>query len=235
MYLSDRKNFIYYGEFESKRWKKSTVHLESNWAWEREETARPELPSLPGSSPLQPWCVSIQMDHSSVEPSNQHCKSCHSHSSEGRCQCFHQFPIFPSHCWSSRLMAQVGWSVRLLEGICSSLGSIIQRENRLIFPFFIPELLLLTEWSHLNFAGVVYYFLLFVTVSQFFSPYETHPNMSVLELLGVKELEAVSLSQAWALQCIFIRKSRPSRVLPLFSYGSHHELLWKCRNWILAS
>lgn len=152
MYLSDRKNFIYYGGFESTRWKRSTVHLESKRAWEQEETAWAP-PSSPDVFPHR-WTTAPQ------NPPNQHHKSCHSYSSKGRCQCFNEClinsPFFLCRWCHSRWVAQVGWSVRLLEGVCSSLGTIIQRENInfSLFHALISKLLLLTEWSHLYYAGV---------------------------------------------------------------------------------
>lgn len=47
MYLSDRKNFIYYGGFESKRWKQIGVHPEGEQGWE-------QIPNLPRSTRPSP-------------------------------------------------------------------------------------------------------------------------------------------------------------------------------------
>lgn len=57
------------------------------------------------------------------------------------------------------------------------------------------SLLLLSEGSHLHYAGVVYCFFCFSQYCSLYSP-QTHPITAALELLGVKELEAVSLDPA---------------------------------------
>lgn len=116
--------------------------------------------SLTWAPPSSPDVLPHRWTTAPQNPPNQHHKSCHSYSSKGRCQCFNEClinsPFFLRRWCHSRLVAQVGWSVRLLEGICSSLGTIIQRENInfSLFHALISKLLLLTEWSHLYYAGV---------------------------------------------------------------------------------
>lgn len=66
---------------------------------------RPDLSSPPSlaAAPTSPDVFPYRWTTAPWNPPKQHRKSCHSYSSKGKCQCFHEFPIFLSRRCSCSL------------------------------------------------------------------------------------------------------------------------------------